>query len=274
MKKHSATKKTKPRSFDDIVANQDLWLPGLEYFFGRERGMHKLADYAKPRFEKLLLKQRKQAVDAINHIKSDIQEKYNKELKESRNKIALQTTGAFLKALKFRHDKDNNKVRGLKNGILIRNRDTGQPMHVLPNQYLLYRGETDCYFPENMETEKKTQNILGNSFIGAIGNREAVLRGEYDPNLDYNPNPHLFPTYMGKLGNLPTGELEDVFEGKPVLFSRFEGLPTKGIIEDMIMKMEANQPVPTLPSLTFLDADLMVSDVTEGDIEDAFRLSS
>jgi len=30
MKKHHATKKTKPRSFDDIVADQDLWLPGLE----------------------------------------------------------------------------------------------------------------------------------------------------------------------------------------------------------------------------------------------------
>jgi hypothetical protein len=31
---HHATKKTKPRLFDDIVADQDLWLPGLEYFFG------------------------------------------------------------------------------------------------------------------------------------------------------------------------------------------------------------------------------------------------
>jgi len=38
MKKHHATKKIKPRSFDDIVADQDLWLPSLEYFFGRERG--------------------------------------------------------------------------------------------------------------------------------------------------------------------------------------------------------------------------------------------
>jgi len=58
MKKHHATKKTKPRLFDDIIANQDLRLPGLEYFFGQERGMHKLADYARPLFEKLLVKQR------------------------------------------------------------------------------------------------------------------------------------------------------------------------------------------------------------------------
>jgi len=224
MKKHGATKKTKTRLFDDIVANQDLRLPGLEYFFGQERGMHELADYARPRFEKLL-NQRNQAVDAINLIKSDIQDQYNKELKESRNKIAVQTTGAFLKALKFKHDDDPNKVRGLKNGILIRNRDTGQPMHVLPNQYLLYRGETDRYFPENMETEKKTQSILGSSFVGAIKHRDAVLKGQYDQKLAYNPNQHLFPTYKGKLGKLPTGELKGVFKGKPVLLSRFEELP-------------------------------------------------
>jgi len=96
------------------------------------------------------------------------------------------------------------------------------------------------------------------------------LKGQYDPNLVYNPNPHLFPTYKGKSGKLPTGELKGVFEGKPVLLSRFEELPTKGIIEDMIMKMDAHQPMSTLPALTLFDADLMVSDVTEGDIEDAF----
>jgi len=149
-----ATKRRKDKLQE--LADEQMFLPGLEYFVGRKRGMHELADYAKPRFEKLLHKQRKQAVEAINHIKSDIQEKYNEELKESRKKIAVQTTGAFLEALKFRPDIDTNKVRGLKNGILICNRDTGQPMHVLPNQYLLYKGETDRYFPENMETEAKT----------------------------------------------------------------------------------------------------------------------
>jgi len=73
MKKHHARKKTKPRSFDDIVTYQDLQLPGLEYFFGRERGMHKLANIARPCFENLLVKQRKEAVETINKIKSDIQ---------------------------------------------------------------------------------------------------------------------------------------------------------------------------------------------------------
>jgi len=51
MKKHCATKKTKPRSFDDIVADQYLQLPDLKYFSGRERGIQELADYAKPCFE-------------------------------------------------------------------------------------------------------------------------------------------------------------------------------------------------------------------------------
>jgi hypothetical protein len=99
MKKHSATKKTKPRSFDDIVANQDLRLPGLEYFFGRERGMHKMADYARPRIENLLLNQRKQAVDAINHIKSDIQDQYKEAITKRTRQITEVTAATFLKAL-------------------------------------------------------------------------------------------------------------------------------------------------------------------------------
>jgi len=119
MKKHHATKKkTKPRFFDDIIADQDLQLPGLEYFFGQERGMHELADYARPHFEKLLVKQRSSAVKAINQIKSYIQDQFNKELKESRNKIAVETTGAFLKALASQDNTDPNKVRGLKMAYL------------------------------------------------------------------------------------------------------------------------------------------------------------
>jgi len=56
------------------------------------------------------------------------------------------------------------------------------------------------------------------------------------------------------------------------LLSKFEKLPVKGITNNMIMKMEAKQPVSTLPALTFSDANMIVSNVTEGDIEDAFRL--
>jgi len=57
-------------------------------------------------------------VDAINNATSDIQQQYDKALKESRNKIAVETTKSFLNALKFQPNLDINKVRGLKNGIL------------------------------------------------------------------------------------------------------------------------------------------------------------
>jgi len=40
----------------------------------------------------------------------------------------------------------------------------------------------------------------------------------------------------------------------------------------MISKVEKNHPVSTLPAITFSDANMMAPDVTEGDIEDAFRL--
>jgi len=39
----------------------------------------------------------------------------------------------------------------------------------------------------------------------------------------------------------------------------------------MIIKMEVYQPLSALPAQTFPNADMMVSDVTEGDIEDAFK---
>jgi len=52
--------------------------------------------------------------------------------------------------------------------------------------------------------------------------------------------------------------------------SRFQELPVDGIIEDMIMKMEDKHPLSDLPTLTFPKADMMLPDVSEGDIEDAF----
>jgi len=167
MKKHPATKKIKPWSFDDIVTDQDLWLPGLEYFFGRERGMNELADYARPCFEKLLMQRRKEAVNAINKITSDIQDQYNKALKDSRKEITVATTEAFINALMLQTNADINKVKWLKNGILVHNRDTGMLLHILPNQYLLFRGDTKCYFPNNTYDEGKTQREIGSSFAGA-----------------------------------------------------------------------------------------------------------
>jgi len=158
MKKHSATKKAKPRFFDDIVANQDLWLPGLEYFFGRERGMHKLADYARPHFEKLLVKQRREAMKAIIKIKSDIQDQYNKELKDSRNKIAVETTGAFLKALVSKDNTDPKKVRGLKT----------QWYQTLPREILMTPAST------HGRTSLAAATTLDNMMWGCVNIKEMV----------------------------------------------------------------------------------------------------
>jgi len=129
--------------------------------------MHKLADYARPCFEELLVQRRKEAVEAINKIKSNIQYQYNKEIKDSRKKIAVETTEAFLNALTSQDNDKLNKVRGLKHGVLLCDRDTGMLLHVLPNQYLLHRGDPKCYFPNNKLTEKTTKDVIGNSFYGA-----------------------------------------------------------------------------------------------------------
>jgi len=172
MKKHSATKKTKPRSFDDIVANQDLLLPGLEYFFGRERGMHELADYARPHFEKLLLNQRNQAVEAINKATSDIQDQYKEALNKRTRQITVVTAATFLKALAY----DDTKNLGLKQGILVRNRDTGIPMHVLPAQNALFsNNKTKKYFPHNTYDEGKSERTIGNAFEAAYIHAENRL---------------------------------------------------------------------------------------------------
>jgi len=83
-----------------------------------------------------------------------------------------------------------------------------------------------------------------------------------------------FP-YTGALTNLMLmilllGSLR-VSESEPVLLSKFEKLLVAGITDNMIMKMEAKRPMSALPALTFSDTDMIVPDVTEGDIEDAFR---
>jgi len=56
------------------LADKQMLLPGIDYFVGRERGMQEMLAYARPRIERLLLTQRKQAVDAINKATSDIQD--------------------------------------------------------------------------------------------------------------------------------------------------------------------------------------------------------
>jgi len=63
------------------LADKQMLLPSIDYFVARERGMHEMLTYARPQIEKLLLNQRKQAVDSINKAMSDIHGQYDKALK-------------------------------------------------------------------------------------------------------------------------------------------------------------------------------------------------
>jgi len=62
------SKAMKRRKKDKLqeLADEQMLLPEIDYFVGRERGMHKMLTCARPQIEKLLLNQRKQAVEAIN----------------------------------------------------------------------------------------------------------------------------------------------------------------------------------------------------------------
>jgi len=103
-----------------------------------------MANFAKPHIEKLLLRQRAKAVKAINKTTSDIQGQYDKALTERTEQVTVATAGEFLNALAFQDNKSNpNKVRGSR---MACERDTDKPMHVLPKQYLFFKGDTKCYF--------------------------------------------------------------------------------------------------------------------------------
>jgi len=92
------------------LADEQMFLPGIDYFVGRERSMQEMLAYARPQIEKLLVKQRNQAVDAINKATSDIQDQYKeaitKRMKlimpmvdEAKNKTSLRSSfffGCFL----------------------------------------------------------------------------------------------------------------------------------------------------------------------------------
>jgi len=147
-----ATKRQKDK-LQELVDKQML-LPSIDYFVGRERGMQEMLTYARPQIKKLLVKQRKQAVDAINKATSDIQDQYKEAINRRTRQITAVTASSFLKALAY----DNTKKLGLKQGVLVRNRDTGIPMHVLPTQSALFsNNKTKSYFPQNTYDERKSE---------------------------------------------------------------------------------------------------------------------
>jgi len=123
------------------------------------------------------------------------------------------------------------------------------------NQYLLFRGDTKHYFPNKTYDEGRTQREITNSFTGALRHKTARLKKIKSKASYINPNNWQFPIYRGTdnpdVDDGTTGELEGVFEGKPVLLSRFESLLAKGILDNMINKMDISTPLSALPALTF-----------------------
>jgi len=85
------TKRQKRDQFQDL-ADEQLVLPSLDYSVGRECSMHELATYAKPGIEKLLLRQRAEAMDTISKTTSDIWSQYDEALTKRSKQITQETT--------------------------------------------------------------------------------------------------------------------------------------------------------------------------------------
>jgi len=85
--------------------------------------MHKMLTYARPQIEKFLLKQRKQAVDAINKATSNIQDQYDKALNRRTKQITAATAATFLNPLAY----DDKQNLGLKQGYWYANACSASP---------------------------------------------------------------------------------------------------------------------------------------------------
>jgi len=249
------------------LADKQMLLPSIDYFVGRGRGMHEMLTYARPRIEKILLNQRKQTVEAINKATSNIQDQYKEALKESKKQTFKKTATSFLNSLKYQPDANPNNVRGLKQGILVRNRDTGKPMHVLPFSYLLFKGNTKHCFPNNSFTEESSKSNISKAFDTVYLHANTRLK-KLPPKIEVNPQSYQFPEYSGPDGKVIayTGELEGVFGDTPVLLSSFSKLPTRPILDNMIDKMYITKPF-TLPAITYSNPDTMLTDITKADID-------
>jgi len=107
---------------------------------------------------------------------------------------SVTTAGSFLNALAY-EDKHPKGARGLDCGILVHDRDTGMPMHVLPKKNALLSGNIKCYFPNNTYDEGKTEREIGNSFKGAYEYAKNRLENKKTKASHHNPHGIQFPTY-------------------------------------------------------------------------------
>jgi len=216
------------------------------------------------------LNQRNQAVDAINKATSDIQDQYKEAINKRTRQITAVTASSFLKALAY----DDTKNLGLKQGVLVRHRDTGIPMHVLPTQTALFsNNKTNKYFPQNTYDEGKSERTIGNVFDVAFNHAKNRLDKKQTQALYINQHNTQFLIYRGTddpdADDCSTGELEDVYGGMPVLLSRFTQVPITGILQDMINKLDRSLPQAAVPVLTFRNPDTMLTNITKADIDTA-----
>jgi len=186
---------------------------------------------AKPQIQKLLLNQREQAVNAINKVTSNIQDQYDKALNRRTKQITVATAGTFLNALAY----DNTHNLGLQQGILVCNRDTGMPMHVLPAQNPLFTNKkTKHYFPENTYDEGKPEREIGKSFEGPFTHAKNRLDKIKTQALHHKPHNKQFPTYTGTenadVNDGSAGELKGIYSKT---LSRFTQLLIRGILQDI-----------------------------------------
>jgi len=120
----------------------------------------------------------------------DIQQQYGKALQMRTKQITAATAASFLKALTY----DDKQNFGIKQGILICNRNTGMPMHVLSAQNALFsNNKTKSYFPGNTYDEAKSERTIGSAFERAYNhgkNRSENIKTQASYS---NPHNRQFP---------------------------------------------------------------------------------
>jgi len=149
---------------------------------------------------------------------SDIQGQYKEAITRRTKQITAVTASSFLKALVY----DNTKNLGLEQGVLVCNRDTGIPMHVLPTQSALFsNNKTKSYFLQNTYDEGRSERTIGNAFDAAFNHAKNRLDKKQTQALYINQHNTQFPIYRGTddpdADDGSTGELEGVYGGTPVL---------------------------------------------------------
>jgi len=129
-------------------------------------------------------------VGAINKATSDIQDQYKEAITRRTKQITAATAMSFLKALVY----DDKQNLGLKQGILVRNRDTGKPIHVLPAQNALFsNNKTKSYFPQNTYDEGKSERTIGSAFDRAFNHAKNKMDKKKTQASYTNPHNTQFP---------------------------------------------------------------------------------